>query len=592
MDSLIKNSESPFISMICLDADDGYLEEYLSGQGDIHIEYVQITDDDSYEDIIDYIKGADSRYICFFEAGHIYDADRLKKMSGYLEQAADIQIAVSPRNYIDDEDCIISKAGLTACIYSGRAVLEHSILENQNVYGDLSTIMVSTEYAKNIPWDIPDSEIDTINRIMILYQMLYYGRVGFLDAPLVSVRLQERKTDREREYAKIADAYRDYTRYLCGRGLLRTEWEPPRRQADVSVHIKKEMTFFYTDKGEYYNLKPIADKAVLRGYSVEFTEDIRKEAEIGIYCQHANWLEPVNAKFSLILLHDLEQGHERWPDMWEGETWDKFDIGIVPGKTWADRWAKCACHSWANPRIGTFELGYPKSDLIDSEEIKERARQIGDKFGMKYDYSVLYAVSKECDAKEDDFIRALASLNVNLLIKQARWSDAYADVNQNIKEMRALHEGRFDNVYYIEPEESIMTALELCDMVVSDDSSVMAEAIMFGKPALSCVDWLTPETPSEGFALLADMDYILKCKKVELREYVEKLSSHTLGAAVIDEVLEKGKYVFTNKGSCCDDILDAIEYYTGESKSGKEKPESGFLKKKLEPLYVPCSLWN
>ena len=47
--------------------------------------------------------------------------------------------------------------------------------------------------------------------------------------------------------------------------------------------------------------------------------------------------------------------------------------------------------------------------------------------------------------------------------------------------MRALHEGKYDNVYYIEPEESIMTALAMCDYVVSDESSVMAEALMFWK---------------------------------------------------------------------------------------------------------------
>lgn len=592
MEDLAGELESPLISMICLDADDGYLEKYLSEQENISIEYVQVTAQDSLEDVIEYIKSTTSQYLCFFEAGHIYDVDRIQRMVEYLRSTSDIQMAVSPRNYIDAEGCIISTDGLSDCVFSGRAVLEHSIRENQNLYGDLSTVMVSTEYAKRIPWVFFGSGMDAIDRISLLYQMLYYGKIGFLNTPLVSVRLQERKTDRERDYVKIAEAYKDFTRYLCDKGLLCAEWEPPRREADALVHTKKEITFFYTDKGEYYNLKPIADKAVMRGYSVEFTGDIRKEAEIGIYCQHANWLEPVNARFSLILLHDMEQGHERWPDMWQGETWDKFDIGIVPGKTWADRWAKCACHSWANPRIGTFALGYPKSDLINSEEIKKRAGELRGKLNMKYGYTVLYAISRECDGKEDDFIRALASLKINLLIKQNQWPASYADVNQNIKEMRALHEGRYDNVYYIEPEESIMTALELCDMVVSDDSSVMAEAVMFGKPALSCVDWLTPEAPSEGFSLLADMDYILKCKKVELREYVEKLSSHTFAADVLKEVFEKGEYVFANKGSCCDDILDVIEYYTGESNFGKEKPEGGFLKKKLEPLYMPCSLWN
>ncbi len=587
MGSLAGDMEDEIISLICLDADEGYLQEYLSSQENINIEYVQVTDEDSYEDIIAYIKGTASRYICFFEAGHIYEADRIPQMISYLENTDDIQMAVSPRNYIDGEEHIISTVGLTECVYSGRAVLEHSIMENQNIYGDLSTIMVSTEYAKSIPWDIPNSQLDSINRIMLLYQLLYYGSVGFLGTPLVSVRLRECNASARQEFENTEAAYQKYTEYLYNKGMLNVYWNKQAKTVKQPISVKKEITFFYTDKGEFYNLKPIADKAVARGYSVEFTEDIRKEAEIGIYCQHANWLESINAKFSLILLHDMEQGHERWPDIWEGETWDKFDIGIVPGKTWADRWMKCACHSWARPRFGTFALGYPKNDIVYSPDLKAHAKQLGRQLNMKYDYSVLYAISRECDGKEDDFVRALSSLNVNLLIKQAHWPENYTDVNLNIKKMREMHEGKYENVYYIDPQESIMTALELCDMIVSDDSSVMTEAVMFGKPALSCVDWLTPETPSKGFTLLSAMDYVMKCKKVELREYVEKMYSHTVPPKQIEAVLAKGRDVFTNQGKCCSDILDAIAYYTGDSISGKE-----FLSKKLEPLYIDCSLWN
>lgn len=64
-----------------------------------------------------------------------------------------------------------------------------------------------------------------------------------------------------------------------------------------------------------------------------------------------------------------------------------------------------------------------------------------------------------------------------------------------------------------------MTALELCDMVVSDESSVMSEAVMFGKPSVAVTDWLIPDTVPSRFASVP-MNYVLKCKKVELREYV------------------------------------------------------------------------
>lgn len=48
------------------------------------------------------------------------------------------------------------------------------------------------------------------------------------------------------------------------------------------VICKKDITFIYTDMGEYYNLKPIADEATSRGYKVTFTNDIFTPAEIGV----------------------------------------------------------------------------------------------------------------------------------------------------------------------------------------------------------------------------------------------------------------------------------------------------------------------
>lgn len=76
-----------------------------------------------------------------------------------------------------------------------------------------------------------------------------------------------------------------------------------------SNHVEKKITFFYTDKGEFYNLKPIEKEAVKRGDDVRFTSDITEKAEIGIYCQHVCF--PQNTKFSVVLLHDMAQGHNR-----------------------------------------------------------------------------------------------------------------------------------------------------------------------------------------------------------------------------------------------------------------------------------------
>lgn len=190
---------------------------------------------------------------------------------------------------------------------------------------------------------------------------------------------------------------------------------PYGKSVTLPVSVAKEITFFYTDKGEYYNLLPIADEAQKRGYTIHFTEDIRQTAEIGIYCQHVCF--PENAKFSLILLHDMAQGHNRWPNIWEKERWDQFDIGILPGKLWAELWSQCAFWYYANPRLGAYELGYPKSDIVGSASLKMRADELRQSFSLPYDFSVLYAPSWENDEKEDDFVRALASLKVNLLIK-------------------------------------------------------------------------------------------------------------------------------------------------------------------------------
>lgn len=565
------------VSLICIDMSEEDINEFLEAQTYTNIEIVKMDKSDTYEDLQEYYDTTDSSYVCFLEKGYVYSPIKIEKMVHYICEN-NVDVVIAGRNLIDEENTIIAHPFLLVHseeergYYSGKSFLEYCIKEKVNIYGSLANILVTVDYLRKQKIEAIKTTDVQIARMIYLMQLLLNCVVGYMSEPLVSVVLSQEKEENKRE-----TSYNDYIEYLEEKGSI---FLPAVMEKSIVKKLQKHITFFYTDKGEYYNLKPISDAAEKRGFKTEFTTNLKQKAEIGIYCQH--FCYPENSKFSLILLHDMAQGHNRWPNIWEIEKWNKFDIGIVPGEEWAKRWSQCACHPFANPRLGTFQLGYPKSDLIDSKELNMRVEELRSQFNLKYDFSVLYAPSWENDEKEDDFIRALASLPVNLLIKQAHWPESYIHIIKNIQDMRLTHEGKYENLYYIEPEESIMVALKMCDLVVSDESSVMAEALMFHKPSLAVIDWLIPDTQPSRFASVP-MDYVCKCKKVELREYVEKFYSQP---DFYHKMQKKANFVFSNHGNCCKDILDAIEYYT------QSKEECGFLNKKLNSLYYQCNMWS
>ena len=118
----------------------------------------------------------------------------------------------------------------------------------------------------------------------------------------------------------------------------------------------RNLTCFHTDEVERQTALPIAAEAEKRGYRVHFSGNILERCEIGLYCQHACF--PRNAELSVIMLHDLGQGHNRWPDIWRYEPWDHFDIGLLPGRAWANRWQSCSAAPYTRPRLGVFRRAF------------------------------------------------------------------------------------------------------------------------------------------------------------------------------------------------------------------------------------------
>ena len=152
--------------------------------------------------------------------------------------------------------------------------------------------------------------------------------------------------------------------------------------------------------------------------------------------------------------------------------------------------------------------------------------------------------------------------------------------------MRKLHEHEYDNVYYMDPTESIMTAIALCDLLVSDESNVMIDAILLNKPSIAVTDWLIPdETPSRPASV--PVDFVIKCHKAELRQTAEAVMAHTIP---YEDYVKKGWDTFSNVGNSCREIIDAIEYFTQGTITD---PSPEFLTKQVTASrYAPCSMWN
>lgn len=315
------------------------------------------------------------------------------------------------------------------------------------------------------------------------------------------------------------------------------------------------MTFFYTDNCERQALEPIAIEAKKRGIEVRFSTDSKEFAEIGVYCEHA--CTP-NADFSVILLHDLAQRHDIWPHFWHHEPWNKFDIGCVPGQAWVERWQHQADFPVTRPRLGVFDVGWPKADLVfkDKAHFAEEAAKLRQTLGLKYEKSVLYAPSWENHGKQDEFVQAFKDLPVNVLLKQAPWSNSYPQVLEDIRQMNELHRGCAENVHIIDVEVSIMYCLNLADLLVSDESSVLAEALLLDVPGVAVTDWLIPDTIPPRLASVP-YDYVTKTTKAQMRQVVEEIL--TAPEATRTKTRQDRDHQFSHLGESSVRVMDIIE---------------------------------
>ena len=318
--------------------------------------------------------------------------------------------------------------------------------------------------------------------------------------------------------------------------------------------IKKDITFIYADAVQEQVYVMIAEEAEKRGYKTHITDDKFARCEIGWYCEHVNF--PQFSRFSVIMLHDITQQYGNWPDIWLREPWNKYDIGFLPSDVWVENWNQCSQYYYANPRIGVYLTGWPKADrlkvFMDAQKKESYRKAVGIDPEKP---TILYAPAWENDGKQDEFVQAMMPLDVNILVKQAPWADTYQDQLKNIAQMRELHRGN-PRVIQLDPKTSILDAIMISDILVSEESSTMCESVMMGKPAISVSNWLIPDvTPSRYPS--DDYDYVIKTRKEMLTACVREVLDHYDRYA--GEARNYSDSHFANIGRCIPRMLDILD---------------------------------
>ena len=245
--ALTISQQGPLVSLICLNCSDNYIDEILSRQLYSNLEVVRVESDDSFMDIFQYIVTTQSKYLCFCEPNHRYDSARIFDMVSFFEQLSSIDMLIVPRSFIDASGTVIaagelpySEAGADFTM-NGMLLLQNSINTNRNMYGNLSTLMVNTQYAKSISYDFPENDIpvNAMNTLSFLFQLLAGGKISYpyIYPHLVSTILQPYEDN-----TLLQKTYEEFVTSFAAKMLL--YFLPCKKKALHRIYYQKKSHFF------------------------------------------------------------------------------------------------------------------------------------------------------------------------------------------------------------------------------------------------------------------------------------------------------------------------------------------------------------
>ena len=256
----------------------------------------------------------------------------------------------------------------------------------------------------------------------------------------------------------------------------------------INLKLEKNITFYCEDIPERQLISPLYEIFKENKYKVRVTNNLSENSEIGYYCSPSTHVKNVNSKFSIISLGGMDQGKLFWPNFWYKEPWDKFDLGFLPGKKWRDMWQSSTWFKSALPKYGIITGGWPKTQIIKEKFNKNKTKQ--------QKFKILYAPCFENDDKGLDVINSIKNLDVIIEIKHLPWNEHFErikhkDIRSNIAKMLIFTRNNIKKNFKIHnSKKNIFDIFNNIDLLITDESSLIYEALLFDIPTLSCHDWL------------------------------------------------------------------------------------------------------
>jgi hypothetical protein len=269
-----------------------------------------------------------------------------------------------------------------------------------------------------------------------------------------------------------------------------------------------EISLYYTDDGERASLESVKIEFEKRGHATIWSDNLKKKSELGVYAIHANrffdftkgiMIKP-NSMFSVAMLHDFGQDNGERHRYFLNDSWETFNLGLLINEQWAAYMKQATEEGGVGPINGYTVAGYPKSDQLFRDLLGSQA---GTMSARKSKRKILIACSWQ---NREHIVSALTSIDkttYELYIKgfdyhsnfsadvDSPWSEVFrAQVRESVL-LKEFCTARSDLVM-LPSNMDIFSAISEVDLVISNGSNVMHEALLLGKPAIFVPDWLQP----------------------------------------------------------------------------------------------------
>jgi hypothetical protein len=307
---------------------------------------------------------------------------------------------------------------------------------------------------------------------------------------------------------------------------------------------KLSITFFSSaSKSEQAALEPIAWEAERRGYLTTFSTDVTEDAEIGVYNTHVYPDATVAADHSVVIVNSVDDGYD--PDYFWRERWNRFDVGLLSGETVGRHWQSVSGNKYARPRRGVYVVGWPKSDWVHTEKFARAVDGLRGDIELIDGRTAVYAPAEESAGKMVEYLDAIDGLVDTMLIKH-KGHERYSHIRE--REFQS-------ELIILDHDRDIFESLAIADVVISEQSSVLPEALHTNTLPISVADW--PVTFSSGTRYPGDTlpDFVETTTREELRSTIKRFYD---GDLILDIERIRDRH-FAHPGQSAKIAMDVIE---------------------------------